>query len=91
MRWLLLLMTLVVVYLAVEAVRWKLSAQNIPFREISRLWRGGLNHMNLTERNALRQRYLSTSLGLGNLTWLLVATALVMIVLTLREFLTTQR
>ena len=86
MRWLLLTLTVVSLWLTIDAIRWKAGAKDIPFSAISRLWKGGLEHLSLAEREAFRERYQS-SLGIGQFVWLFAVISLVLVVVTVRAFL----
>jgi hypothetical protein len=87
MRWLLLTLTVVSIWLTIDAFRWKRGAKDIPFSAISSLWKGGLEHLSLAERQVVRERYQSSLWGIGRFVWLLVAVSGVLVVMTVREFL----
>lgn len=81
------MLTVVSIWLTVDAVRWKLGAKDIPFSAISSLWKGGLSHLSLAERQAVRDRYLSSLWGIGQFAWLFALVSVVLVIVTIREFL----
>lgn len=87
MRWLLLLCTLVSVWITWDAIRWQIGAKDIPFSVLSRLWKGGLEHLPGHEREVLRKRYRSTLFGIGGFVLVFAAATVALIVVTIREFL----
>jgi len=87
MRWLLLTLTAVIIWLTIDAVRWHRGAKDIPFSAISSLWKGGLEHLPLAERQVVRERYQSSLWGMGQFVWLSAAVSVVLVLLTVREFL----
>ena len=86
MRWLLLTLTVVSIWLTVDAYRWKRGAKDMPFSAISSLWKGGLQHLSLAEREVVRDRYASSLWGIGQFVWLFAAVSIVLIAVTVREF-----
>lgn len=86
MRWLLLTLTVVSIWLTIDALRWKRGAKDIPFGAISRLWKGGLEHLSLAARQVVRERYESSLWGIGQFVWLFAVVSLVLIIVTVREF-----
>jgi hypothetical protein len=87
MRWLLLTLTVLSLWLTIDAIRWKIGAKDIPFSAISSLWKGGLEHLSLVEREAVRQRYRSSLWGIGAFVLLFAAVSVMLVVLTVRAFL----
>ena len=87
MRWLLLALTVVSIWLTIDAFRWYRDAKHIPFSAISSLWKGGLEHLSLAERQVVRERYQSSLWGMGRFVWLFAAVSVVLVVVTVREFL----
>jgi len=85
MRWPLLILTMVSLWLTVNAFRWQRSEKDIPWSAISGLWKGGLDYLPAAERQALRDRYASSFQGRVGL--LFAAVTLGLLVATIREFL----
>jgi len=85
--WLLLLLTIACAYVTYDSFRWSAGAERAPFSTIARLWKGGLSHLSLTEREQVKRRNASLWIGLGQLCWLFLVGTIVLAVATARAFL----
>ena len=87
MKWILLALTVISAAITVDAYRWRLGAKDIPFSANSRLWQGGLNHLSLGERKAVRGRYESWLFGIGNIALIFTVLSIAFAVATVAAFL----
>jgi hypothetical protein len=87
MKWILLALTVVCAAITVDAYRWKHGAKDIPFSAISRLWKGGLDHLSPGERTAVRARYESWHFGIGNIALIFSVLSIAFAVATVAAFL----
>lgn len=89
MKWFLLGLSVVSVALTIDAWHWKANAKYIPFRAISKLWKGGLDHLSLQEQQALRTRYDSwwSVSGIGLFVAIFALVSVALLIATARAFL----
>ena len=88
MRWLLLVLTVVSIWLTIDVLRWARGAKDMPFSAIAPLWRGGLQHLTLAERQKVLEGYRkSPILAVRMLPPLFAVISLALLLATAREFL----
>ena len=88
MRWLLLVLTVVGIWLTIDAFRWQRGAKDMPFSAIAPLWKGGLQHLTLAERQKVLEGYRnSPNLAVRMLPLLFAVISLALLLATVREFL----
>ena len=88
MKWLLLGLSVVSIFLTIDAWRWKTNAKHIPFSAISTLWKGGLDHLSLQEQQAFRERYDSWRVGgIGTIVMVFTLVSVFLLIATARAFL----
>ncbi len=61
--------------------------EKAPFSVISNMWKGGLNHLPLSEQNEIKDRYSSSIFGVFQFQLLILVVTIGMAVATIRAFL----
>lgn len=61
--WILLLFTVIAALVTYDAFRWSGNLKDAPPNIISSLWKGGLNHLPLSEQNKIKNYYATSIFG----------------------------
>ena len=85
--WLLLFVTLGCAYVTYDAFRWRKGIKRAPFSVIANLWKGGLSHLSLAEKNGVKERFASELFGVGQISWLLFGVTVFLAAATVQAFL----
>jgi len=85
-KWLLLVLTVVAAGITADALRWREGLKKAPFSAISHLWSNGLAHLSLTDREQVREQFVSGTMNV-RLIGVFVACTLFLAIATIRAFL----